>query len=61
MPYPQNLETALEVEGVVRRGGAVPATIAVIGGRCCVGKMRRWVDCWAVRAAILQRRRGAII
>lgn len=32
MPYPQNLHTALEVEEVVRRNGAVPATIAIIGG-----------------------------
>ena len=37
MPYPQNLETALAVEQVVRDNGAVPATIAVIGGRCHVG------------------------
>jgi len=37
MPYPQNLETALAVEEIVRRGGAVPATIAVIGGRARVG------------------------
>ncbi|MCL2825330.1 MAG: pseudouridine-5'-phosphate glycosidase, partial [Polyangiaceae bacterium] len=40
MPYPQNVDTALEVEIVVRRGGAVPATIAVIGGRVCVGLTR---------------------
>lgn len=32
MPYPQNLYTAKEVEGVVRDAGAVPATMAVIGG-----------------------------
>ncbi|GMH43000.1 hypothetical protein BSKO_10922 [Bryopsis sp. KO-2023] len=32
MPYPQNLETAKEVEAAVREAGAVPATIAVIGG-----------------------------
>ncbi|HCW51044.1 MAG TPA: pseudouridine-5-phosphate glycosidase [Clostridiales bacterium] len=37
MPYPRNLETALAVEEVVRRGGAVPATVAVIGGRARVG------------------------
>eukprot|EP00873_Tetraselmis_striata_P030291 jgi/Tetstr1/450555/TSEL_037591.t1 len=37
MPYPQNLETALAVEQVVRDNGAVPATIAVIGGKCHVG------------------------
>ena len=37
MPYPQNLETALEVEDLVRKVGAVPATIACIDGRLKVG------------------------
>ncbi len=37
MPWPQNLDTAREVEAVIRAEGAVPATIAVIGGRIRVG------------------------
>jgi len=37
MPYPQNVEMATEVEGIVRAGGATPATIAVLDGVCCVG------------------------
>ncbi|MFM8681459.1 MAG: pseudouridine-5'-phosphate glycosidase, partial [Alphaproteobacteria bacterium] len=37
MPHPENLATAREVEGVVRAGGAVPATIAVLDGRIRVG------------------------
>jgi len=37
MPYPQNVATARNVEAIVRDGGAVPATIAVIGGRIRVG------------------------
>ena len=37
MPYPQNVETALRVERTIREGGAVPATIAVIGGRLKAG------------------------
>ena len=37
MPYPQNVETALNVERIVRQHGAVPATIAVIGGRLKAG------------------------
>jgi pseudouridine-5'-phosphate glycosidase len=37
MPWPQNLETAQQVEDVIRSEGAVPATIAVIGGRIRVG------------------------
>lgn len=37
MPYPQNVETALAVEQVVRDGGAIPATIAIMNGKCYVG------------------------
>ena len=37
MPYPQNVETARAVEDIVRAGGAVPATIAIIGGVLKVG------------------------
>ncbi|HIQ67080.1 MAG TPA: pseudouridine-5'-phosphate glycosidase [Candidatus Faecousia excrementigallinarum] len=37
MPYPQNVETALAVEKIIRDNGAVPATIAVIGGRLKAG------------------------
>jgi pseudouridine-5'-phosphate glycosidase len=37
MPYPQNVQTAREVEDVIRAAGAVPATIAIIGGKICIG------------------------
>jgi pseudouridine-5'-phosphate glycosidase len=37
MPYPQNVHTAREVEQVIRDAGAVPATIAIIDGRICIG------------------------
>lgn len=37
MPYPQNVETALKVEQTIRANGAVPATIAIIGGRLKAG------------------------
>lgn len=37
MPYPKNVETALEVERIVREHGAVPATIAILGGKLKVG------------------------
>ena len=37
MPYPQNAETALNVEKIIRDNGAVPATIAVLGGRLKAG------------------------
>ncbi len=37
MPYPENVETALRVERAVREGGAIPATVAILGGRLKVG------------------------
>ncbi|MGX8698390.1 MAG: pseudouridine-5'-phosphate glycosidase [bacterium] len=37
MPYPQNVETAMQVEAILRENGATPATCAVIGGRLKAG------------------------
>ena len=37
MPYPQNVETALKVNQIIRDNGAVPATVAIIGGRLKAG------------------------
>lgn len=37
MPYPQNVHTAREVEQIIRDAGAVPATIAIMDGKICVG------------------------
>lgn len=37
MPYPQNVQTALNVEKIIRDNGAVPATIAILGGRLKAG------------------------
>ncbi|MGN7401559.1 pseudouridine-5'-phosphate glycosidase [Cytobacillus praedii] len=37
MPYPQNVETAKEVEEIIRKNGAVPATIAIINGKIKIG------------------------
>ena len=37
MPYPQNVQTALAVEAIIRDNGAVPATIAILGGRLKAG------------------------
>ena len=44
MPYPQNVETALKVEEIIRECGAVPATIAIIGGRLKAGLSREEID-----------------
>lgn len=44
MPYPQNVETALQVEAEVRAHGAVPATIAIINGRLKAGLSRADIE-----------------
>ena len=44
MPYPQNVETALNVEKVIRDNGAIPATIAIIGGRLKAGLSRDEIE-----------------
>lgn len=44
MPYPENVETALKVEALVRECGAVPATIAIIGGKLKAGLSRDEIE-----------------
>ena len=44
MPYPKNVETALLVEQTLRDNGAVPATIAVIGGRLKAGLSKEEIE-----------------
>lgn len=44
MPYPQNVETALKVEEIVRKNGAVPATIAILNGRIKVGLTKEEIE-----------------
>lgn len=39
MPYPQNLHTAKEVEAIIRENGTIPATIAILDGVPCIGKL----------------------
>jgi pseudouridine-5'-phosphate glycosidase len=55
MPHPQNLDMARAVEAIVRAGGAVPATIAVIAGRIRVGlddtELERFASAEAVAKA----------
>ncbi len=45
MPYPQNVQTALKVENIIREIGAVPATIAIIGGKLKAGLNDDELDC----------------
>ena len=51
MPYPQNVETAMNVEKLIRENGAVPATIAIIKGRLKAGLTAVTCRCWWPRAA----------
>lgn len=55
MPYPQNVQTALEVEQEIRNLGAIPATIAILEGKLCIGlnasqleAMGHGADVWKV-------------
>jgi len=47
MPYPQNINTAIEVEDIVRTNGAVPATIAMFNGKCYVGLSKEQLEYFA--------------
>jgi len=54
MPYPQNLDTALAVEAIVREAGAIPATIAIIGGTMKVGLNREEIEFFSTDKTILK-------
>jgi len=47
MPYPQNINTALDVEEIVRMNGAVPATIAIFNGKCHAGLTKEQLEYFA--------------
>jgi pseudouridine-5'-phosphate glycosidase len=50
MPYPQNINTAIEVENIVRNNSAVPATIAIFNGKCFVGLSKDQLEYFAKKA-----------
>ena len=54
MPYPQNVETALAVEEIVRQSGAIPATIAIISGKMKVGLTRDEIEYVATEKNMLK-------
>jgi pseudouridine-5'-phosphate glycosidase len=58
MPWPQNIETALAVEAIVREGGAVPAAIAVIDGAIRVGLDRAMLERLAKEKGVLKLSRA---
>ena len=47
MPYPDNLNTALEVENIIREEGAIPATIGIIGGKIKIGMTKQEIELFA--------------
>ena len=48
LPYPENLETAVELERIIREKEAIPATIAVFEGEFCVGLSEKQIEKLAV-------------
>ena len=55
LPHPRNLQTAWQVASLVRAGGAVPATVGIIGGRIKVGLNRDEIERLAAGAAKVSR------
>lgn len=54
MPYPQNVETALNVEKIIRDNGAVPATIGIINGQLIAGLTEEEIDYMGKTKGILK-------
>ena len=54
MPYPKNVQTALEVEQVIRDHGAVPATIGIIDGEPIVGMTPEEIEQFGKRKGVLK-------
>lgn len=54
MPYPKNVETALEVERIIRENGCVPATIGIIDGVPLVGMTPEEIELFGKRSGILK-------
>ncbi|MEG0238784.1 pseudouridine-5'-phosphate glycosidase [Anaerorhabdus sp.] len=54
MPYPQNVKTALEVEGILREKGVVPATIGIIDGVGVVGMTPEEIEEFGKRQGIIK-------
>lgn len=54
MPYPQNVETALKVEAIIREHGAVPATIGIIDGIGVVGMTPEEIEEFGKRKGIIK-------
>lgn len=58
MPYPQNVQTALAVEAIVRDEGCIPATIAVVRGRIHAGLTREQLEHFGTAKDVLKLSRA---
>lgn len=58
LPYPHNLETALQMEGAVREEGAVPATIGIFDGRLVAGLSSKQIELFATHGNIAKASRA---
>lgn len=58
MPYPENVATARSLEAEIRAGGAVPATIAVVGGAIRVGLSDSELESLATSKGVLKLSRN---
>ena len=54
MPYPKNVQTALEVENTIREHGAVPATIGIIDGDAVVGMTPEEIEQFGKKSGIIK-------
>lgn len=57
MPYPQNIETALEVEKLITENGAIPATIGIINGKIIIGLSKNEIEYLAKAENVLKASR----
>jgi pseudouridine-5'-phosphate glycosidase len=63
MPFPRNLETAISVESIIRKHGAIPATIGCLNGKLYVGMTTNEIELLAETspAAKISRRDLAVV
>ena len=63
MPFPRNLETAMSVESIIRKHGAIPATIGCLNGKLFVGMTSNEIELLAKTsaAAKISRRDFAVV
>lgn len=54
MPYPQNMETALKCQEIIRKQGAVPATIGILGGKAVIGLSDQQIEFLATSREVLK-------